>query len=176
MLTAATLLSGILAAFSAILWFEGWPTPAASASLGWIILLITWALLGVSYSATQTPSGRLLRRSAHAQDRPAVFAAQFALSHACWLVTYPLAGWLGAALPLASVAGLFSMGTLASVVVASRVWPLATTDVVSHAHPELSKTHPHLLADTLSHSHAFIIDDLHQRWPTNNHREMHSPA
>jgi hypothetical protein len=25
---------------------------------------------------------------------PRSFAAQFALSHACWLVTYPLSGWL----------------------------------------------------------------------------------
>ncbi|WP_165350330.1 hypothetical protein [Xylanimonas protaetiae] len=26
-----------------------------------------------------------------------MFAAEFSLSHLCWLVTYPLAGWLGAA-------------------------------------------------------------------------------
>ena len=49
---------------------------------------------GTGYSAVLTPSGRLLRRSAHPEDRPALFAAQFALSHACWLVTYPLSGWL----------------------------------------------------------------------------------
>lgn len=42
-----------------------------------------------------TPTGRLLRRSAEAGDRPALFAAQFVLSHACWLLTYPLAGRLG---------------------------------------------------------------------------------
>ena len=54
-------------------------------------------LLGLAWSAVQTPGGRLLRRSAHAPDRPALFAAQFALSHACWLATYPLAGWLGGA-------------------------------------------------------------------------------
>jgi len=42
-----------------------------------------------------SPTGRLLRRSAQPADRPAVFAAQFELSHACWLLTYPLAGWLG---------------------------------------------------------------------------------
>ena len=30
--------------------------------------------------------GRLLRRSADAGDRPALFAAQFALCHACWLL------------------------------------------------------------------------------------------
>ena len=61
----------------------------------WLGLLVVWALLGASYSAAQLPTGRLLRRSAHAEDRPSLFAAQFALSHACWLITYPLAGWLG---------------------------------------------------------------------------------
>ena len=51
---------------------------------------------GVGYSAAITPPGRLLRRSGHAEDRLALFAAQFALSHACFLITYPLAGWLQA--------------------------------------------------------------------------------
>jgi H+ antiporter protein len=70
-------------------------------------LLPLWMVLGVGYSLAQTPSGRLLRRSAHAEDRPALFAAQFALSHACWLITYPLAGWLGANISLtASFVGL----------------------------------------------------------------------
>ncbi len=52
-------------------------------------LLPLWFILGLGYSLTQTPSGRLLRRSAQPEDRPAIFAAQFALSHACWLITYP---------------------------------------------------------------------------------------
>ena len=49
-------------------------------------LLPLWILLGIGYSAAQTPTGRLLRRSAHPEDRPALFAAQFALSHICWLI------------------------------------------------------------------------------------------
>src|SRR3546814_15896387 len=69
---------------------------------GWSILLAVWFVLGLGYSAVLTPSGRLLRRSSHQEDRPALFAAQFALSHACWLLTYPLAGWLGAEIGRAS--------------------------------------------------------------------------
>ena len=38
-----------------------------------------------------------LQRADFEGDRPALFSAQFALSHACWLVTYPLAGRLGSA-------------------------------------------------------------------------------
>jgi predicted MFS family arabinose efflux permease len=51
-------------------------------------LLAIWLVIGVGASLVQTPAGRLLRRSADAADRPALFAAQFALSHACWLLTY----------------------------------------------------------------------------------------
>jgi MFS family permease len=50
-------------------------------------LLAIWFLIGVGSSLVQTPGGRLLRRSSHEEDRPALFSAQFALSHACWLAT-----------------------------------------------------------------------------------------
>jgi MFS family permease len=140
-------------------------TTAASAGL-WPGLLATWLLLGLGYSAVQTPSGRLLRRSAHAADRPAVFAAQFALSHACWLITYPLAGWLGAALPVSLTFGLFALLTLASVVVARRVWPSDEIGDIAHSHDDLPADHPHLAGlDDNGHAHAFVIDDFHQEWP-----------
>jgi drug/metabolite transporter (DMT)-like permease len=63
---------------------------------------VLWAVLGCGFSIAQTPTGRLLRRSASAEDRPALFAAQFALSHSCWLITYPLAGQIGARFSLSS--------------------------------------------------------------------------
>src|SRR3546814_17238563 len=63
---------------------------------GYGVLLALWLLLGIGYSLTQTPSGRLLRRSSNCEDLPALFASQFALSHACWLFSYPPAGWPGA--------------------------------------------------------------------------------
>lgn len=92
-------------------------------TLTWGLLLGCWFLLGLGYSATLTPSGRLLRRSAQAPDRPALFAAQFALSHACWLVAYPLSGWLqavfGAAVAMATLAVLSGLGLIA----AWRLWP-----------------------------------------------------
>src|SRR5215213_6953979 len=86
MLPASFLLGAVLVIFAAATWRD---------VIHWIDLLVIWTALGIGYSATQTPTGRLLRRSAQAEDRPALFAAQFALSHACWLLTYPLAGWLG---------------------------------------------------------------------------------
>ena len=67
-------------------------------------LVALWAVIGFGFSLTQTPIGRILYRSAHEADRDAVFAAQFALSHACWLVSYPLAGWVGASLGMTAAA------------------------------------------------------------------------
>lgn len=59
-------------------------------------LIALWAVIGFGFSLTQTPIGRIINRSAREADRGAIFAAQVALSHACWLITYPLAGWIGA--------------------------------------------------------------------------------
>lgn len=145
----------------------GVSTSATVASTAvWPGLLLTWLLIGLGYSAVQTPSGRLLRRSAHAEDRPAVFAAQFALSHACWLITYPLAGWLGAALPVSLTFAAFALLTLASVLVAARVWPSDELGDVVHGHDDLPADHPHLAGvNGNRHAHAFVIDDLHQAWP-----------
>jgi MFS family permease len=79
----------------------------------WAALLVLWALLGAATSAVLTPSARLLRRNSTEVDRPAVFAAQFSLSHACYLLTYPLAGALGAAIGLARVSlVLVALGVL----------------------------------------------------------------
>lgn len=89
----------------------------------WPAFLLIWFLLGVGYSAVLTPTGRLLRRSADAQDRTAVFSAQFALSHACWLVTYPLAGWLGTQLAMSSVFYALAVMAGVTVVLAIVVWP-----------------------------------------------------
>lgn len=134
------------------------------------MLLPVWFGLGVGYSLTQTPSGRLLRRSAHAEDRPAVFAAQFALSHGCWLLTYPLAGWLGstAGLPFTSFV-LASIAALA-VMAAIRLWPSFDPDEIVHSHLLLDPRHPHLGEAPVGgagqlHSHKFVIDRDHRKWP-----------
>src|SRR3546814_7668264 len=45
---------------------------------------LVWWMLRAGYALAQAPGSRLLRRSAHTEDRPDVFAAQVALSHARW--------------------------------------------------------------------------------------------
>ncbi|MHA7134327.1 MFS transporter [Oerskovia turbata] len=96
---------------------------SASTSLGALVAIaVLWVLVGLGWSAVETPVGRLIRRGVDRADLPAAFAAQFSLSHACWLLTYPLAGWLGlaglggAALWLAAIAA-------AATLVAALTWP-----------------------------------------------------
>ena len=93
------------------------------AGLSLISLLFAWLGIGIGYSTILTPSGRLLRRSAQAEDRPAIFAAQFTLSHGCWLVTYPLSGWLMSQYGTGSALwGLTALG-VAGLLYALQQWP-----------------------------------------------------
>jgi len=131
-------------------------------------LLALWVVVGFGYSLTITPSGRTLRRSAHPDDRPALFAAQFALSHACWLLAYPLAGFVsaGAGTGVAFL-GLATL-SLGGVLVALLIWPARDPEVIAHSHADLSPDDPHridALGAAARHAHAYVIDDHHRRWP-----------
>jgi MFS family permease len=90
MITGATVITaGLIAAVIV--------TAVATASgAGWFVLLGTWVLLGMGTSLVNTPSSRLLADASTPANRNLVYTAQFALSHACFLITYPIAGWLGA--------------------------------------------------------------------------------
>lgn len=90
--------------------------------LQWLLLFALWALFGAASSTILTPSARLLRRNSEERDRPAVFAAQFSLSHACFLVTYPLAGLLGSAIGLSWTALVLAALGVAGALVAARTW------------------------------------------------------
>ncbi|OCP21281.1 MULTISPECIES: MFS transporter [unclassified Ensifer] len=134
------------------------------------LLLPLWAMIGLGYSLAQTPSGRLLRRSSHPEDRPALFAAQFALSHACWLITYPLAGWLGATVGLSATFATLGVIAAAAIFVATRLWPAHDPDEIEHVHEELDDDHLHVVGATRDgngrrHTHVFVIDRHHPDWP-----------
>jgi predicted MFS family arabinose efflux permease len=136
---------------------------------GYRALLPLWFVLGIGYSAAQTPSGRLLRRSSRPEDRPALFAAQFALSHACWLVTYPLAGWLGTTVGIDATFMILACIAAAAVAAAVIVWPASDPEVMDHAHHDLPEDDPHWDQGSnrsgRRHSHAYVIDELHPDWP-----------
>lgn len=89
MLTGAAIIPFVLAGAAAL-------TLLGVPGTGWWLLLGLWFLLGAANSTILTPSSRLLREASTEETRPYVFTAQFSFSHACYILTYPLAGWVGA--------------------------------------------------------------------------------
>ncbi len=145
-------------------------------------LLLLWFLLGAGSSLILTPSGRLLRRSAREEDRPTVFAAQFSLSHACWLFTYPLAGWLGLHWGIEPLFAGFAALSFVIVGVAWRLWPVHDAVELEHVHTDLPAGHHHLtdampVRDGFKHCHPYTVDTHHGRWPGPGGlvRAMHRP-
>lgn len=155
---------------------------------GFGALLALWVAIGAGLSLIQTPAGRLLRRSSAEADRPAYYAAQFALSHACWLLAYPLAGWLGATAGLGAAFGAMAVIVVAGTAAAVFLWPAADPEEMEHLHPEHDHLHPHIhdehhrhdhegwegpephthphRHEPLRHRHAYVIDNHHTTWPT----------
>lgn len=123
---SAALPASLLAAALVLL---GPPVPAA-----WAGLLAVWFVLGAATALVLTPSARLLRRSSNGSNRPAVFAAQFSLSHACFLLAYPLAGALGALLGLAPTSVLLAAIGAGSAAWAGRAWAPPPRRQVPEAH------------------------------------------
>ena len=126
-------------------------------------LIALWAIIGFGFSLTQTPIGRIINRSAREADRGAVFAAQFALSHACWLVTYPLAGWVGAGAGLSAAALVLAGIGAVGVVAVLWLWPAHDPEAFAHSHDNLPLDHPHLMGHR-HHTHRFVVDENHPRW------------
>ncbi|MDN5896618.1 MAG: MFS transporter, partial [Nocardioides sp.] len=86
MMTGAfVLLAGVLAAV----------VMTAAQAISWTITAPIWVAIGGGMALIVTPTGRVIRGSVAKRELPAAFAAQFSLSHLAWLVTYPIAGWVG---------------------------------------------------------------------------------
>ncbi|MGK2867845.1 MAG: MFS transporter [Mycobacterium sp.] len=87
-----------------------------------VAFVLTWTALGAATSMVNTPAGRLLRRASTETDRTAVFTAQFSLSHAGFLLTYPIAGWVGAMADQGLAAVILAI--LASIAALAAAWTL----------------------------------------------------
>ncbi|WP_280486478.1 MFS transporter [Nocardia cyriacigeorgica] len=167
---AATLILGLGSAIALSTADAGqWRWAAASA---------VWALIGAGTAGVLTPTGAILRRSSQPADRAALFAAQFSLSHLAWLITYPIAGWLTSAAGFTTtwvvLIGLAGLGATVAV----RNWPRNEPAEITHLH-EVGTIDPARLADAIrisdriyQHTHPFVIDDAHRRWP----REAREPV
>jgi len=119
-----------------------------------------WLLVGAGTGTILVPIGRVLRSASAPADRPALFAAQFSLSHACWLLTYPLTGWLGVAAGFTVTWALLGVLAVAAALTARACWPAGATTVLRHAHDETTAHGPSGV-----HVHHVVIDARHTRWP-----------
>ena len=133
----------------------------------YIGLLVLWFVLGIGYSVSQTPTGRLIRKSASSENRTSLFAAQFAFSHACWLIAYPLVGWLSTNFGTLFTFVPMAVIALVAMSIAFMIWPKQDESVIVHSHDDLPVDHEHLLSHNHDgkHSHDYVIDEYHQRWP-----------
>jgi len=61
----------------------------------WWAVLGFWTILGSATSFVLTPAGGVINSAVAEGERPAAYAALFSLSHACYLLAYPIAGWVG---------------------------------------------------------------------------------
>jgi MFS family permease len=91
--------------------------------ISWTATAVDWAVIGVGMAMVITPTGKVLRASAAPHAVPGVFAAQFSLSHLAWLLTYPIAGWLGASAGLPVAWTVLAVLAAAGGAVALRLWP-----------------------------------------------------
>ncbi|MFI6943154.1 MFS transporter [Streptomyces sp. NPDC050418] len=94
-----------------------------SGAATWAGTAAVWTVIGIGMALIITPTGKVLRASVERNAIPEVFAAQFSLSHLAWLVTYPIAGWLGtnAGLPLAWT--VLAVLAVAGGAAALALWP-----------------------------------------------------
>jgi len=143
----------------------------ATVSYRWAVAIMVWALIGSGMSLVLTPIGRVLRRSSSPADRPAVFAAQFSLSHLCWLAAYPITGWGATLAGFTLTWTLLGVLSAFGVIVAAFAWSRHDPEVLPHTHTVTDTDHRHIAGATavdhrhVEHSHAFIIDQDHLRWP-----------
>jgi predicted MFS family arabinose efflux permease len=154
----------------------------------YVALMPLWFMIGFGWSLVQTPAGRVITRSSLPADRSAFFSAQFSLSHACWLLTYPIAGYLGTAVGISGAGVAMGIAVFIFTVIALVIWPSQEPVTLMHIHTAQSHEHlhyheehhqhthedwdgsePHSHAhthDELTHSHAFVIDAHHPYWPS----------
>ncbi|KXO92898.1 MFS transporter [Tsukamurella pulmonis] len=140
-------------------------------ALLWPAAVVVWSAIGVGMGLVLTPVGQVLRRSSVPADRAAVFAAQFSLSHLCWLITYPIAGWLGSTAGFGSAFAVLAGLSVVGLLVAARAWPRRDPAELEHQHLASATASEHLvdavaMGDGLyRHRHPFVIDTEHVRWP-----------
>jgi predicted MFS family arabinose efflux permease len=108
-------------------WMTGGAAPVMIAALAavsvapsYVVVAIAWVFIGAGYASLGIRGSELLAANSQGDERPHVYAAHFALSHAGWGLTYPVAGFLTTHLGFSHAAWWFA-GLLAAVSVVLRL-------------------------------------------------------
>ena len=72
------------------------------------MVIAAWWFIGAGYSILGVRGSELLAGNSSGDERPHIYAAHFALSHAGWGLTYPMAGFLTTALGFGKTAWVFA--------------------------------------------------------------------
>lgn len=124
-------------------------------------LLILWAIAGIGQTLVNVPTQTLIANRVAVELQGRVYGAHFAWSHLWWAFAYPLAGWLGNALPQANFfySSLLGLGCFALAVLLGRprstsAQPNGSWHEHQHNHDEDHQHHaaPGQLAEQ-THSH-----------------------
>ncbi|ATL26222.1 MFS transporter [Streptomyces formicae] len=89
----------------------------------WTGTAVIWSVIGIGMALIITPTGKVLRASVTRSAIPEAFAAQFSLSHLAWLVTYPVAGWLGTNAGFVLTWSVLATLAAAGAITAHLLWP-----------------------------------------------------
>lgn len=113
---AIVLLIGVLAAVAM----------TGTAVVSWVVTIAIWVIIGTGMALIVTPTGRVIRSAVRPSELPAAFAAQFSLSHMAWLLTYPIAGWVGTAAGFTWAWSLLAALAVTGAIGAVLLWPATT--------------------------------------------------
>ncbi|MDQ8706138.1 MFS transporter [Streptomyces sp. LHD-70] len=98
-------------------------TLIAAGLTSWAGTAIIWTVIGIGMALIITPTGQVLRASVARNAIPEAFAAQFSLSHLAWLITYPIAGWLGTSVGFTVAWSVLAVLAAAGAFGALVLWP-----------------------------------------------------
>ncbi len=73
------------------------------------LFIVMWIGNGAGQALIAIPSMTLLAEHTSEAERGKAYAVHFALTHACWLITYPAAGWAGTLLGVPSTFTVFGV-------------------------------------------------------------------
>ena len=109
--------------------------PAALAP-GLLVFAALWMLNGAGQALVAIPSSTLVASHTRTGERGRAFAAHFAITHACWLITYPLTGRVAEQLGPAKTFLICGLACLGVAVVGVA---MGNPVEASHVHPAIDE-------------------------------------